>query len=101
MEYKVAEGFSAGKLTNAVNELLVEGWEPIGGVAVESNGVGMKCYQAMIRKTVPANKTPAPKKAAESGTTKTQSGTTRRIPITTTGNLIPIGPSDARPRSLI
>ncbi len=42
--YKLVIGTSSEELARKVNELIKEGWKPIGGVAVDN-----VCYQAMIK----------------------------------------------------
>jgi membrane protease subunit (stomatin/prohibitin family) len=42
--YVLVVGSSALELAKKVNEMIKEGWKPIGGVAVDN-----VCYQAMIK----------------------------------------------------
>lgn len=52
MEYKIVEAKdNAGNLEDAVNELILEGWQPVGGIAVgySPQSYNWWYYQAMIR----------------------------------------------------
>lgn len=50
MEYKVAFG-DTDRLTNFVNELIQDGWEPQGGVFIVNDSlVGYIAFQAMIKR---------------------------------------------------
>lgn len=42
-------GVAATELENRVNELIVFGWKPQGGVRVENTGNYHRCIQAMIK----------------------------------------------------
>ncbi|MBE1534265.1 DUF1737 domain-containing protein [Actinomadura algeriensis] len=44
-QYHVVTGSNAGDLINAVNKLIKEGWQPLGGLC--TNGAGY--WQAMVR----------------------------------------------------
>ena len=52
MQYKLVEAVSADELMQRINELLNDGWQPLGGVACLAEGpYGDPCYmQAMIRR---------------------------------------------------
>jgi hypothetical protein len=54
-DYRVVEAKTTESLTKVVMSLVANRWEPIGGVAVAANRVGVgiiKCtfYQAMVRR---------------------------------------------------
>jgi len=44
MEYTVVVGSTIEKIIERVNELIVEGWQPLGGIGINGN-----YYQAMTR----------------------------------------------------
>lgn len=46
IEYQVVHNDYWNYIRTEVNELMARGWEPLGGVAVDSDG----CYQAMVRR---------------------------------------------------
>lgn len=52
MEYKIVNNFSRELLEYDVNDLISKGWEPIGGICVNTGEFGRKVclYQAMIKK---------------------------------------------------
>ena len=51
MEYKIVNKFSGELLEYYVNDLISKGWEPIGGICVNTDEFDREClYQAMIKK---------------------------------------------------
>ena len=53
MEYKIVEAHYAATLARLVNELISEGWEPQGGVAIAFDSSNNAVYtQALIRRGV-------------------------------------------------
>jgi hypothetical protein len=58
MQYKIVGDRSMIKLTNQVNDLIAEDWEPQGGICLGFFGEGKNelYLQAMIRTKVPPSK---------------------------------------------
>jgi Domain of unknown function (DUF1737) len=51
MVYKIVEGTDTLVLEAKVNELIAEGWKPLGGPVAEGQGIYENWYQAMIKIT--------------------------------------------------
>ena len=50
MEYQIVSKYNTGDLYNLINNLIKNGWEPIGGITVIQFRNELVFYQAMIRK---------------------------------------------------
>jgi len=51
MKYRIAEANSAHDLQKKVQQLIEQGWEPLGGLSVATYGAGMWWYyQALIKR---------------------------------------------------
>ena len=49
MEYKIADSDFADLVEKKVNELISEGWKPIGGLCAQLTDRGDNFYQALIK----------------------------------------------------
>lgn len=50
MEYTAVLGDDGGEFKKLVNKMIKDGWEPLGGISVASNGTGALFTQAMIKR---------------------------------------------------
>lgn len=50
MEYTAVLGDDGGEFKKRINGMIRDGWEPLGGISVTSNGAGAVFTQAMIKK---------------------------------------------------
>lgn len=49
MEYKVISGENLTEINKLVNEMLMDGWIPQGGVSTVQTAVGVEFYQALVK----------------------------------------------------
>lgn len=50
MEYAAVLGDDGGEFKKRINEMIKDGWEPLGGISVAGNGTGVLFTQAMIKR---------------------------------------------------
>lgn len=50
MEYTAILGDDGGEFKRRINEMIKDGWEPLGGISVASDGTGVLFTQAMIKR---------------------------------------------------
>jgi hypothetical protein len=49
MEYTVVKAGTTEALIQKVNELITQGWKPLGGIAISGGATFTGVYQAMVR----------------------------------------------------
>lgn len=50
MKYTAILGDDGGEFKKLINEMIKDGWEPLGGISVTSDGAGVLFAQAIIKR---------------------------------------------------
>lgn len=51
MKYTAILGDDGGEFKKLINKMIKDGWGPLGGISVASDGTGVLFTQAMIKRT--------------------------------------------------